>query len=453
MTLKNEYQAMRDYYTPPKKEKKPQNASPMSGRGRMTNDNQTPLINTNQVNRVPISFNKPNGKDFSFGSLIDTNSAIQTGRAGMQNNAQIQRNLKDTKVINPALIPSTPLATDVANTPNDVNVPNLNRTTPINVSKEFNQPLWTTDSKTGRQVITQAGYDKAYEDIRRNTPVGMEYKRLPHGNFYVPVGQSDNNMQAPAQTVQNRAPIVVSSPPTTVSQGQSRQWSNNPQERNAVGVFELRGNDLTQRNIFPNERGSFDVAPRRGVLSGPIEDHRAFHSTKDGDSVTGGFWDHRTQDFYKTKQGAILGLTEDRIDKQIDQRDTMERQRSVNQNKLNTQALSNKGAAQRQAMANRAAMERTKYQTDSKRAASDLANRQAEAKYVQNALNEYDDRNFGAEQDPQARANYANQAQIRYNQIVNEFEKVYDEQEKKRYFRNPKTGKYYDENLNPIGRR
>ena len=74
---------------------------------RLTNNEIAPT--DNNVNRVPISFNQPNRNPvpvgFDFSKPQNTN--IQTGRFGMQNDDRIKRNLFDTNVVAPSLIPQS----------------------------------------------------------------------------------------------------------------------------------------------------------------------------------------------------------------------------------------------------------------------------------------------------------------------------------------------------------
>jgi hypothetical protein len=85
-----------------------------------------------------------------------------------------------------------------------------------------------------------------------------------------------------------------------------------------------------------------DIAPL-------IEDRRHFNSV---DGVPGGGWyDPVSGGSYRTKQGALRGLTDELIGKEIDQTHDMQKQQSVNQNNLDVQSLRNQGEANRQGMA------------------------------------------------------------------------------------------------------
>lgn len=159
-----------------------------------------------------------------------------------------------------------------------------------------------------------------------------------------------------------------------------------------------------------------------------------------GESTSGGWWDPITQSLYRTKRGAILGLTDERINKQIDQTNDMEKQRSINENRL----------AERK-MINQNAKESAQIKQKNTQKKESRANRQAGLEYVQEELKRFDEQNYDAS--PEVRADYENKAWIKYNQIVNDFEKHYDPETKKRYLKDPETGKWYDEKLNPIRQR
>ena len=137
----------------------------------------------------------------------------------------------------------------------------------------------------------------------------------------------------------------------------------------------IRGGDVTQRLVHPSgaddpykkilsrfspeELSSFDRTKVPGLIdtaSKLVKDMR--YQYPDG-SVSGGFYDPISRGTYQTQRGAILGLTEDRIDANMDHARAMDKQQMVNQGALEKQQSINQNKlAERQEEANKIALDR-----------------------------------------------------------------------------------------------